>query len=189
MTEDDLEGLEVSHSFNLMKDPPVAFPGVPGAAIPRRFTGAVRDPANGCKAQLEVEIHDGRPRLRSFTVVTEDDPLTPTDLRRLPIGSYLDVVVSSAILRSQRSPGGDVILSPITDFNEAVTITKAGKAARRRRPVTRERLEAVAAAYRGAPPRQTSEYVAEQLGVGEGYARQLIHRARKANLLPAKGDE
>ncbi len=179
-------GLEVTPpSFNLIKDRPVPFPGVRGAAIPRRFTAAVRDRRNNCSAQLEVETDDSRPRIRALTIRSEGDALTPTGLRRLPIGSYLDAVVSVSILRVQRVSDTEVEISPTMTFEEAVKVTKAGKAARRQRqPVTRERLEAAAKAYQEAPPRQRSEYVAEQLGVEPGYARQLIHRARKEKLLP-----
>ena len=187
MADEGMEALEVAGpSFNLVKDRPVPFPGVPGAAIPRRFTAAVRDKANRCTAQLEVETGDGgRPRLRSFAVRSDDGPLTPTALRRLPIGSYLDAVVTVSILRVERVSDEDVKITPIMDFDDALKIVKAGKAAaRRRQPVTPERLAAVAAAYAEAPPRQRSERVAEALGVEPGYARQLIYRARKEGLLP-----
>lgn len=177
--------------FDLTREGPVPFPGVPGAAIPRAFTVPVRDPANCCVVQMEVEVTSVGARLRSFAVRAEGDPLTPTSLRRLPIGSYLDAAVTRAVMRMDAfvDTGGEnrYLVTPIAELDQAVKVMNAGKAARRRRqPVTTDRLAAVASAYREGPDRGKSEYVAEQLGVESGYARQLIHRARKAGLLSGK---
>lgn len=184
-TANDFDRIEVTGlTFNFVTDGPVPFPGVPGAAIPRRFTAAVRDRANECTAQIEVEVDDGRPRIRTIAIHADGVALTPTSLRRLPIGAYLDGVVTRAVLKVERETESTVRIEPIMDFDEAFKVTNAGKAARRRRqPVTSETLAAVAAAYREAPPRQKSAHVAVRLGVQDGYARQLISRARREGLL------
>jgi len=186
LSTDEAKFVVVGPSFNLMKDPFVPYPGVPGAAIPCRFRAEVRDRENACTAQLEVVVDDGRPRLRSFTVRAEGEPLTPTALRRLPLGAYLEAAVTVSVTKVTMVSEGLFNIGPFTDMNEAAGVMEAGRATRRRRePVTRERLVEAATAYQEAPARGKTDYVAERLGVEPGYARQLIHKARhEAGLLP-----
>jgi hypothetical protein len=188
LEHDDADFVVVGPSFNLMKDPFVPFPGVPDAAIPCRFTAEVRDRENGCTAQLEVVVDEGRPRIRSFTVRAEGDPLTPTELRRLPLGAYLDAVVTVSVTKVTQVTEEVFRIAPFTDMNDAAGVTEAAKRSRRQRqPVTRERLVAAATAYQEAPARRKSEHVAKELDVDSSYARQLIYKAREAGLLPPTG--
>lgn len=179
--------LEVSPPrVNLMKDTPVPYPSVEGAALPRRFDSAVRDLDNGCTAQLEVVVHDGRPRIRSL-VLTGDTPLTPTDIRRLPLGAYLETAVATVVMKATVIAPGNVSITPM-DYGEVVgTMTRARVPRQKRAPITPATLERVAAAYNAAPRGQRTQHVADELDVEPGWARQLVMKARNAKLLPPTG--
>ena len=186
MTDHELRFQVRGPAFNLMKDPYVPFSGVRGAAIPCRFTCEVGDLDADCTAHLQIEVTEGRPRLRSFTLTASgDNLLTPTAIRNLPLGTYLDLAVARAVARTSKVTEEVTKIAPFATFDEAADVMKAGRAVRRRQqPVTDERLEEAAEAYREAPPRQKTQHVADELGVGYGYARQLVHKARKAGKLP-----
>lgn len=176
--------------YDLFRDPAVPFPGVPGAAIPCRFTASVRDRENQCTAHFEVVVEDGRPRIHGLALVSDGNPRTPTELRRLPIGSYLDAVVRAALMKPPTSTFGTVTTTvvKVMDAEEGFRAVEAGKASRRRRrPVTRETLERVRDAYNDAPKRKKTAYVADAMDCAEGYARQLVKKARDEKLLPPSG--
>lgn len=171
-----------------MVSAPTALPGVPGRAVPRRFSAGIVDPARKLEVTLSVAVTD-RPRITALQVVTGDDQgVKPSELSRLPLGRYLDLALDAVVQPVEETgPGTYLVGFPdaLSDADRTAATQLHKSKRRRRRKVTPERLDHIAKLYREAleANEPTGQYIADQEHVSAGTARQLVHQARKAGRL------
>lgn len=170
--------------------PLVSLGGAHGARLPERIEGDLEDLERGLRIALALEVVDGRARVREAFVAVdlEGDPVLPTGLRELPWGTYCEALAERALWTVEETAPGSYRLTPIV--GEASRILGAAHASRRqggRRPVTPERLRAIAELYRVAiadpDVSSTAAYIADEEGCSESTARKLIMRAREDGYL------
>lgn len=171
-----------------MQDLPVALPGAPGFAVPRQFSAWVADADRGLLIGLSIEVNE---RASIVDLAVQGAPVTPSELRDLPWGAYLDVALGKVMMRAERVPGPNphTLVTPLSGSQEVAAALSAHKGYRRnrgRRPVDADRLRRVADLYRAATEQEipTGDYIASAEGVSPGTARSLVARARAAGLLP-----
>ena len=192
-----MSGVEAT-SYRFLTSTPVVSPreiarhmiGVrlPGTSVglPTRFLSDVLDRERLVRLRAEVIVTD-RPRISRVTI-DSDAGLTPTDLRALPWGRYLDAACEAAgpTRIEVASDGSGITAHPIAESDSATALASIHAARRTKAPVTRETLETVARLYREAPSlnKPRGEHIAEQMYVSTSWARQLVGRARAEGLLP-----
>jgi hypothetical protein len=131
---------------------------------------------------FDVVVHAGRPEVEAIHVHRGESqpPLTGDELRRLPVMSWVELATEQ-VAWVVTAPGA--LAKPAAP--EASTRHEVARAVRRRRPVTTERLEEVAFAYRQSP---SPPAVARKLHVSRSQAYRLVAEARRRGLIEEEGE-
>lgn len=113
-------------------------------------------------------------------------PVTSETLRRIPVARILRDTLQDVAFRVTETGPGEYRLEPVHE-QEDVEATFA--AARKREPLTENRLEKAALIYRDAEARgdPPTKAVAEAMHVSRSTAARLVREARNRKLLPERG--
>lgn len=127
--------------------------------------------------EMDVEVHDGHPECQTLQVDRGPGqaPLTGDELRRLPVAAWVQLA-TERVAHVVTAPGALTVPARPDD----TTREDAARAVRRRQPLTTDRLEEVAYAYRqGDGPKG----VARALHVSKAQAYRLVAAARERGIL------
>lgn len=177
-----------------------------------RIECRLHDSGRGVTAHLLIEVEPSVQRVREVLIRVDDDrePMSPAEVKALPIAQYRDAILERALWSVKDFPPGfaatkareraggarklpSVQIHPVVqDSGSRLRAARAAGNGSGRKPVTPERLEQVARLYRAAledpDTTSTARYVASRIHLSEPTARKLIMRARAEGFLgPALG--
>ncbi len=162
----------------------------PATALPREFTASFTFPKDHT-FEMDIAVEHTTPVCNQLRVIRnpERGPLTGTELRRVPLASWLELVCREAALRVEEASPGGVAMSPAS-AEEQVAAARASR--RHRNAMTDELLREVANAHQSRDPetdaRSPVEVVRDAFHVSPSTAHRYVSLARKRGFLPPKED-
>lgn len=155
---------------------------------PGEYGITVDDEALPYVVELDVVLEDQRPSCKEIRCIRRPGgpPVTSEGIREIPVSGILRHTLQDVAYRVDEISPGQYKLTPVSKGND---IEATYQAARRRFPLTDDRLEKAALLYqeaeaRGDPP---TKNVAEAMHVSRSTAARLVREARKRGHLPERG--
>ena len=130
--------------------------------------------------EMDVVATGGQPVCDAIRVLRNParPPLSGTELRRIPVGTWLTFACAQAALRIE----GDGVVAPVATDDQADVAAHEIERRVKRRRVTEDLLRDVAATYVAAEG--DAQVVAETFYVSLSQAFRYIKKAREAGLIP-----